>query len=299
MHWSGKLFAWLAILAGIGGSLLTAKLIEVRNSWTRKEHTFAEDYRKIMPEVLKARKEASDIQAEYNRVSDYWGYTWNDIPTQVASPAEGKLAIEIGTNQGVAEKMWVYGFEQVGETSIFRGEFIVATLRENQSLLTPTFRLRPNEVQQWQPGRWRWRSQLPAGYLHQERLQQQQLTSLDERIGDLRLTVQTHERVLAKAQEQLAIREAELVGGEKLSQDPALDPEFRQGLVATLEETEEARNALLVTVNDLRLKLRDVQKQLETLQAENLELASQLPQPAKPELTATETTPSKTSGIAE
>lgn len=280
MHWSGKVFAFLTLAAALGGAVLTARLIEVRNSWARKADTSLKTIADLEPKLATAKAEADRVQGEINRAADLWGRTWSDVGTQVADPAQGNLAIEIGTNNGVNQGMWLYAFEPTADGSIYRGEFAASTVRENQALVTPTFRVRQNEIQQWQPGRWRWRSQLPAGYTAQERLQQRQLIALDERLADLQMTLQTHDKVLAEAQQQLARREAELLGGEQLSQDPNVAQEFREGLLAAIAVVEEERNATLLEVDSLRHELREQQRLLDGLQQENQALVGQLPQPA-------------------
>ena len=73
------------------------------------------------------------------------------------------------------------------------------------------------------------------------------------------------------------MREAELVGGELLGQATSVDPEYRDGLVATVEKTEEDRNQTLQKVDELRRHVRKIQAEIKTLESQNAELAQKLP----------------------
>lgn len=278
----GKVLAWLVVLAGLGASYCTAKLIQVRNSWTAKLTKATKQYEDIAPRVLEARAELERQREELHRVQTFWGPFSDMVPTQIADPATGKLQVQMGKNVGLKDTQWLYGFELLADgSSIYRGDFTVETALDAQALLKPNFRVRPQEVQTWQAGNWRWRTTIPATITKLfDDMQFQQLTR-DELLGARQQTLKIAEEQLVTATTQKELRVAELIGGEQLSQDPQVQPEYRVGLVAAIEEAEDSRNGLLIEIDELRRKLLALQKDVDRLLAGNAEAAEKLPQPAE------------------
>jgi hypothetical protein len=280
MHWLGKTSAVLLVIAALACTVLTAKLISVRNSWTRKTQDFASKYETTAAKLQETRRQTDQLRDEVETGLREWGFTWNGIPTQVSGPAEGKLTVDIGTNHRVREQQVLHGFEMQADGSvIYRGSFVVATAQADRSALNPTWRVRPEDVSTWQSGRWRWRSLVPSA--HEKRSMDQALSFMnaEETLNDRRSTLQIQEKLIREAQAQRKQRVAELVGGDELAQDPSLLPEFRQGLVGTLAEVEEARNKVLLENDDLRRKVRQTRDAVERLQQQNEQLVQKLPQP--------------------
>jgi hypothetical protein len=275
----GKVLAFLVILAAAGSTFLTAKLVQVRNSWTKKSQSFVADFQTT-------DKSLKDLQSQFVKLRNTietavrdWGYTWA-ADTQFASQQEGRLQIVAGTGQGIAEKMTLHGFElQPDGSSIYRGPFIVATAQADRSMVVPTWRVRPVDVATWKPGQWRWRSGAPTAYADRFDDQLVAFAKGDETFGDRRAAVAIQDRLIAESDRQLKLRVAELVGGQELPQDEALSAEFREGLVKPIEDTEDRRNAVLLEIADLRQQVRSAKAAVEKLQAENLQLVQRLPQP--------------------
>jgi hypothetical protein len=277
----GKVLAFLVILAAAGSTYLTAKLIQVRNSWTKKSQAFVGNYQT-------ADKQFNDLQAQFLKLrSTYetalrdWGGTMA-ADTQFASPQpEGRMQIVAGTGQGLSEKQTLHGFElQPDGSSIYRGPFVIQTAQADRSLLVPTWRVRPQDAATWKAGQWRWRGFIPSAYT--DRMDDQLLAFAkgDETLGDRRAAVAIQDRLIAESQRQLKLRVAELVGGEELPQDEALSAEYREGLVKPIEDTEDRRNATLLEIAELRQQVRAARDAVLRLQSENLALTQRLPQPA-------------------
>ncbi len=281
MHVMGKVGVWLVVIAAAVSTVFTAKLIQVRNSWTKKVTGFKTAYQALQPKIAELNEQQARLESELFRATELWGKYSNNVLTQVR-PNDGVVQVAIGTNNGVVEKKVLYGFEILQNgTSVYRGDFTVVTARDVQAQLQPNWKVRPDDVQTWQPqANWRWRNVVPTGY--QPRFDQQLLAiwESDRTLAGRKEKLAVETGLDVAAQEQLKRREAELVGGGQLSKDPAVDIEYRDGLVAAVEEAEESRNQVLRKVDELRRRLRVVQHSIDDQKVVNLELTLKLPQPA-------------------
>ena len=280
MHVMGKVAVWLVVLAAAASTILTAKLIQVRNSWTKKATDYQTQYEKLQPKIAEQTEQVARLQADYFRARDLWGVYWKDVPTQIRQPAQGILVIDIGMNHGVRPKDYLYGFEVMPDgTSVYRGDFTVDVAQDVQSQLVPNWVVRPDDVETWQQGNWRWRNMIPPGNQPVfDRLTQAIAREYDA-LADRQARLKAETELEMQAIAQLKQREAELIGGDQLSKDPESSIEYREGLVAAVEETEETRNQVLRKVDELRRRLRSVQHDVDERQAQNLELTRKLPQP--------------------
>jgi hypothetical protein len=282
MHVMGKVGVWLVVIAAAAGTLLTAKLVQVRNSWTRKSVAFQQQYQTLKPKVAELKEQLARLESEYFQSQELWGKYLSDVTTTMQRPAEGVVAIDRGTNHGIRENMSMYGFEILPDGStVYRGDFTVITARDVVAQLQPNWAIRPEDVQTWQQnGKWRWRIVLPPSYQPGFDNQNAAIIKADDVLAERR-TKLAKETALEKVnQDQLALREAELVGGAPLSKDPEVEVEFRDGLVAAVEQAEEERNQVLLKVDNLRRQLRATQREVERLRTDNIEQSRKLPQPA-------------------
>lgn len=278
MHVSGKVFAWLLIPLILFGMVLTAKLVKVRNSWTANLEKSKAEYTDVAPKVVEARYGLEKAQAEWHRATEAWGNYFDQVPTTV-NPQTGDLAVALGGQQ-IREGQWLYGFEVQPEgPGIYRGDFVATAVRQGEALLQPNWRVRAGDTEGWQTGKWRWRVMIPASYSNRFDELQQALLRQDELLADRQQTLAIHQELIQSAKDQLKLREAELVGGPELPQEDALDPEFRQGLVAAVEALEEQRNAELLAGDRLRRSVRSLNERIQATQAENVEQVNKLPQP--------------------
>jgi hypothetical protein len=142
MHWSGKLFGVLIVITALVNTFLTAKLITVRNSWARKTQDFAKKYEENSAKLQEVRRQVDQLRDELESSTREWGAGWNGINTAVSGP-DGRLTVDIGTNQRVKERQILHGFEMQQDGSvIYRGAFVVATAQADRSALNPTWRVR-------------------------------------------------------------------------------------------------------------------------------------------------------------
>ena len=278
MHIFGKVFAVLVVIAAIAAALLTSKLVQVRNSWTAKTVASKNKFAELQPKLEKLEADVDRLKNELFRSRELWGSFWNGVQTNVVNKNDGTLQVNIGTDNGVREKLLLHGFELSADgAATYRGSFTVAGLQNAAANLKPNWRATPDDVGKWQSGNWRWRNAVPSGY--QDNFERQLLTILKhEETLKARLSTLAGQKVLlSKADSNLKQREAELVGGADLGKAANVEPEFRDGLVAAVEQTEEDRNQVLRKVDELRRQVRNVQADIEQLQAENIELLRQLP----------------------
>jgi len=280
MHWFGKTCAILIVLASLACTFLTAKLIAVRNSWAKKTQTFVTSYERDHTKLEEVQRQYNQLMKEGESSLREWGAVYNGINTQVEKPT-GRLTVDLGTNHRLKDKQVLHGFELLPDgTSIYRGAFLIATAQADRSALLPTWRVRPEDVNAWNEGRWRWRTMVPSAWSKRADDQALSFMQTEETINDRRATLQIQEKLIRDAEQQKKQRIAELVGGDELAQDPSLAPEFRQGLTVTLAELEEERNKVLLEIDALRRKVRQTRDSVESLQQQNEALVQKLPQPA-------------------
>ena len=280
MHTMGKVGIWLVVVAAVAATMLTSKLIQVRNGWTKKASVAREEYRALVPKLAELQEQLDALEGDRFRALELWGNSSPPVPTTVQ--AQGALVVDLGTNSGITEKKVVYGFEVLPDNSVvYRGDFTVATARDVQSQLTPNWKVRNQDGATWQSSKWRWRNQLPSAYQQNFDKQILLLSQGEDDLAVWRRSQDVQTKLVAQSQEQLKLREAELVGGDQLSKNAADAVEHREGLVAAVEQVEESRNQILTKVDDLRRKLRTVQTDVDRLKALNVELTDKLPQPEK------------------
>lgn len=281
MHWTGKVCAWLLVPLVLLAMVFTAKLVKVRNSWTTKIEASRKQYNDVAPKVVEAQTLLQQARGDAHRASVTWGQTYRVAPTNVQNAGTGTLTVALGSQQGIQPNQWLHGFEiKPDGSSVYRGDFVATTVREAESLMQPNWRLRPGDTTGWQGGNWRWRVMLPSAYPNRFEDIEQTLVRQDERHAARQQTLETQQKLVTEANDQLKLREAELVGGPELPKEETLDPEFRDGLVATIETLEEERNAELVHIDRLRRSVRDLNRQIQALQSQNRDLVEKLPQPA-------------------
>lgn len=278
----GKALAVMVVLAGLGSMILTAKLITVRNSWAAKSNTFIKNYADTAKQVRESNEQRQLVLHELERMNREWGTDFRaagGVQTQALNPAEGKLEVQLGLGAGLQEKQLVHGFEIQGDgSSIYRGPYMVSgPPQAERSAVAPAWRIRPNEPAGWQAGRWRWRSSIPSGYSQQFDKLMGDFTRADEVLADRNASIAIQDKLIADATMALQRRQAELVGGDELPKDDNIPPEFRNGLVSTLEAAEEERNRVLLEIAALRRQVREARDAVVQLQQQNLALSQKLP----------------------
>lgn len=274
----GKVFAFLVVVAALIASVFTAKLVQVRNSWTAKTLASKNKFNDLQPKVAALESQIDSLRAEIFRSKELWGNFWPTVQTGVKE--DGSLEVGIGSDAGVRPNLLLHGFEILPDgTSVYRGSFLPADIQNASTSLKPNWRPNPNEVKTWQSGVWRWRNLVPPGYQENFDKQLTAMLRLEETLNDRIRTLKGQKELQAEANSKLKLREAELVGGDELAKGESVDTEHKEGLVTAITAEEEDRNQTLLKLDELRRKIRSVQSDIESLQTENLELTNRLPQP--------------------
>ena len=274
----GKVLAFLVVIAAIFASIFSAKLVQVRNSWTKKSITSKNKFDELKPKIESVESQLRTLNSELLLAREFWGTFLPDVQTAVKNPADGSVEVNIGFDKGVRNNLLMYGFEIAEDgTSTYRGSFLAADVQNDRALMKPNWRATPAEVKAWKPGNWRWRNQLPPGYTENFDKQLTAILKLEETRNDRLRTLEGQKKLLADADRKLKQREAELIGGEELPKSESLAPEFRDGLVAAIAQADEERNQTLLNLDKLRREVRSVQADIERLLQENQDLADRLP----------------------
>jgi hypothetical protein len=277
----GKVFAFLVVIAAIAASVFTAKLVQIRNSYTAKSLASKNKFDDLKPKIAALETQIESLQNEIFRAQQLWQIIVGpSLPTTV-NPADGSVQVNAGSDVGIRPNLLLHGFEITADgTSIYRGPFLPVDIQNAVTTLKPDWRVNANDVRSWASGNWRWRSVIPPGYGENFDKQLTAILKLEETLNDRMRTLAAQKDVLADAKAKLKLREAELVGGEELAKgNNAVGPEYRDGLVAAVAQEVEERNQTLVTLDELRRKEIAVQDDIERLLQENVELTSRLPQP--------------------
>ena len=296
----------ILVLLGLGAeSYIAAKLGLRRGEVEDSLRKAIADTETATTTLEKAKIELGDSQQKLQSVKVGWGYEW-EFPAggNVGSVqvVQGRLAVtglgtSFGTSKGLSRRQItdangqarelapvVHVFTEDGQgVSRYIGEFIADIspngLTETSSVLIPTWAASAEEQQTWDfTGKVRMRSQAPSGersaveHLHQTiQLTFSQLTQTGLRLEE-------QKRLNTAADEALQARKNELLGDAAAADNPD-HPEYKLGLVQTLVDVEEERNAVQSAVDELRRQLK-VASEFRTQQLDALkQLAAKLASP--------------------
>ncbi|RMG36441.1 MAG: hypothetical protein D6725_10555 [Planctomycetota bacterium] len=281
MHWLGKVLAWLNIIGFGAAVVLMGRTLQVRNSWAKKVAEARVEAEKGEPEVHQRRKRLIKLTDELQMALLGWNRYWDNVTVLRSQATRGALVVQLGENQGLQNQQTVYVFQPGAESGQveYVGAFRVTQVEENRAAMSPTWRLIEGEEVGWRYGAgWRiWASIPPSS--------RQMFSDLDvnfvlatERKRALEQDLKLQNELKKEAEQQLAQRMAELVGGGDLPAEVAKDlPEYLVvGLVNAIQSAEQARNEALVRVDRLRRQIKRTVERYEQLRDENLRLAGQL-----------------------
>jgi len=288
----GKTALALTVLALIGGFVLAAMLGKYHNAWSQTLATAREKSESAIEQRNQAELQLLTTQAELARTKLGWGYEWS-LSAQNAPQINGNvLSVPIGTQQGISVRnvnddqgqqqrvgppIHVFTGDQNGQ-SRYLGEFTLAgEPGPNQSSLQPTWFVSPEELQTWDfSNGTRLRSQIPPGARAAVEGANQQVRRLNEGILQSNRNIAEQQALLASVQEQLDFRKKELLGNPDLERIPER-PEYSDGLVRALVDTEEQRNEIQDAVDDLRRRIKRAADQRDALLSQLSSLIAELP----------------------
>lgn len=293
MHWSGKVFMWLVVLGTIASTVLTSKMLQVRNSWTKKFEDLNGNgtpekigaYEQNAIDIEKKTQKRNQLRDELVRVERGWGRYWNNVTAEPSPLKPEALAFrEIGTNQGFVVGHVVYVFQpNPGGGYSFVGPYEVGDATEESLLVVvPAWRPRVNAPTEMHYGaNWRIRQMI----LHANKARFSDLTVelalKDELLLAKQQNVVTQNQMVSIAQEHLQLRQRELNGDPNNKELEGKIPQHLiDGLVQAIQDTEEDRNAVLADVDDLRRRLHRTYQNYLAIRDDNKELANTQSAPA-------------------
>jgi len=305
MHILGKILTWLILFGALPAVVLTARLLDVQNSWTKQVKDLRVENEKNAVSLIDERTKLERLKTEVQHASMGSGPFWVGLEVAVANRTTGQLSANIGTSGGVTPQVAkddqgndaqfapvLHAFQPLGD---FRnddtlwgyvGAFQVTGLRENQLTMMPTWKIQAGATDDWNGGPgWYFRRDVPLASkiaIDELRLDLESARRA-QRANQLRLTQQQAQ--LVDATDKLNYRRSQLLGFPDPQTEAALEVEFRKGLVPAIEEVEEQRNAAFADVDRLRRQIKLANDLLFKLNGDNKQLIKSLPQPASAAVT--------------
>lgn len=276
MHTSGKVAVVLVIVLALVAGYFGAKTFAVRDAWMKVAQDNEAAIRKHEAEISELTRKRDEKRKDLARTLLGWDRYWSDVK---ATPVAGGFKFSIGQNQHVRPEqvLFVFGVNQDG-TSTYLGDFKVVNIGENEVAARPNSRRRPNDPQQLPPT-FRVRSLLPNRFTTR-------LAALDQELLAAELTIDANNAELARQKElmeqstkAIANRMAELDGNPQLA-GKTIPIVHVAGLLTSIVEEEEARNAALIESDRLMRELRETRLEFERIRKENKKLVETLPAPS-------------------
>ncbi|MCA8985993.1 MAG: hypothetical protein KDA78_00035 [Planctomycetaceae bacterium] len=294
MHLTGKIFAFLTLCLAIAAVILTAKTLDRQTEWSKRVEKARTDYQSAQAQLPDAEALVTQLEEQLSRARLGWGRHWDDVEVVPGQNiARGIINVDIGRNDGIGQTTdqgdkypLLYGFQKDAQGNwSYVGEFRVTAMEVNRAGLQLSRTPRTGETDSWNfSEKWRFRDALPAAKRQPVGDLLVKMTTLEQRLNDRRQFLQIQQKSVESAKASLEDRMKELNGNPEAPAEAG--PEYTKGLVATLVEAEEKRNAALAEVQTLRETLRKLQLEFEQLVADNAALENSLRSKSKTALSA-------------
>lgn len=279
-----KFGIWLAILVillAAGGMIVASKLTVVRSSWQKKTADAKSKVLDLRKKAVEAQKLVDTARSDLQQAIHGWDRVW--IAPQVTKGRQpGVINVQLGTSNGLQPKTVVYVFQPSpdGAGTSFVGSFKVSDeAQEAQAPLIPTWRLRPEEIEQWNTAwrfgpNWRIRSNVPRQHKTQFTDFEAVMLRKDELLAAQQQNLDFQQKHKTKAEEHLALRMKELKGDPDQT-NQSLDKFLLEGYHKTVADLEIERNAVQADVDALRRQIKRTRDEIERLTQENEQLAEE------------------------
>lgn len=297
MNILGKILTWLVVVVAAVDIVFAARLLQIRNSWTRQLEELKKDNDDRADRLAALTRRQDALQRESDRVMVGWEAYWDPVPAQRG--IQGNVLVAgIGTAHGVGVdvsvgeppqparlRSQIHAFQPVQNGYRYVGPFRLSGARQTESEWVPMWTPRRGEVNSWAQGdRWRFRSVVPAPYPNLLTGYYSQLELVDVEIQQA-----------TDALEGIPQQDGPPLGGKKQAIAAAEDEinHYMQvlrgdpnaggagGLVQELLQVEETRNDILGDVDRLRRDLKVTNDRIEELVPGNKKLAEQLKEPVR------------------
>jgi outer membrane murein-binding lipoprotein Lpp len=293
MHILGKVCLGLVCVLALGAGYVTRGLAIARDKWMTEVGKLTAQRDKNIDDVRTARSRLLAAESELQRRLQLWGRQWT-AENFAPFPAQPVIQVPLGRNQGLrtadpnaegAAPQLLQVFALGAESgSRYLGEFQVTQVDDNNATLQLTRAPYVGELENWpQGGPLRLRGAIPAGDRSTFVDLQSRLAIAYQQVIDETAKLRTQEQHIANSQKHLDLRLAELNGDPTAPE--AAESSVKVGLVESLRQVEDERNALLEEVDAFRRQLSDGYFELEQILEGNRQKVDELSQQA-PELRA-------------
>jgi hypothetical protein len=272
MHIVGKILILMLALCAVFGFIFGARLVNTRANYMKQLQDAKVSDEKTAEKLAKARQDFEDARALYDREMLRWNHYYQ--VKGVYDAVNNAIVANAGTTLGIQPKTEFYAFQiDANGASTYVGSFNALEVAKNESGLKATFPVRAEDVPTWNGQNFRLRTGIPAAFVKRIADLQTELVNRDELLKKQEKNLATQGELVAAARDQRDTRVAELLGG---------GAGITTGLVTDINQSDDARNASLQRVDDLRRKIFDAKARVKGLIQENNNLAASLPgQPPK------------------
>jgi len=270
--------------------VLSARTHQIRSSWHRLLAKHRAEYLDGVDVFRRERYGHESAQVDLANAKRGWGDYSDDVTVTVnvqngylqTRDEETAAVLAAASTANQQQPMMVHGFLKNADNTVrFIGTFIQEGAAQGGfRVWKPTWQLRPADaVANWGSGKWRLRTLIPAHQKTRFTNLEVLLTQADQTSGDKGLDAQIKGEVNLKADEQLRLRFAELMGdNEDLAGLKGKLPDYMiDGLVRAIAASEEERNRLIETVDVLRRDLKSNHERANRLLQQNSGLERSLP----------------------
>jgi hypothetical protein len=272
MHIVGKILILTLALCAAFGFIFAARLVNTRGHYMQLLQAAKVNDEKTDEKLAASRQAFEEARANLEREMLRWDHYFT--VKGVFDAANSAIVANAGTTLGIQLKTELYAFQlDAGGASTYVGSFNAAEVAKNESALKATFPVRGDDVPNWNGQNFRLRTTIPSAFVKRIADLQTELVNRDELLKKQEKNLATQGDLVATARDQRDTRVAELLGG---------GAGITTGLVAAINQADDARNASLLRVDDLRRKIFDAKARVKGLIQENSNLAASLPgQPPK------------------
>lgn len=293
------ILAFLVALLPIPGMGYAPRLLVVHNQWSRQFRDSGDAVRAAIAARDAAEVDLHSFSADVESITYGWGRLWR-IPARGPNAAQGAPTIQITPQgalnlQGVGNQNGlkvrtvttdngnaqlaptVFAFYTTAEGVEFAGEFTATNITNNSAVLRPVRQIPPELVRRWQPNvEWRIRSLVPPAHRNTIDNLYTSYREGEEALVRTAANIARQQTQLEGAKEALRVRRGELLGNPDATAVEGR-PEFNEGLLKVIEDTEEERNQLQLDIDALRRSVQDAEAERSRLREELLEKMRQLP----------------------
>lgn len=270
----------LVILLAAGGMMLASRLTVIRSGWQKKTADSKVKVLDLRKKAAEAQKLVDTARSDLQDALQGWGVP--RIAPQVTKGAQpGIINVALGTSNGLQLNSVVYVFQPSpdGTGTSFVGPFKVSAAQEAQAALTPGWRLRPEDAEQWDKAwrygpNWRIRMNIPRQHKTQFTDYEALMLKKDELLAQQQQHLEMQQVGKTKAELHLELRMKELKGDPGQA-NQSLDKYLLQGYHKTVAELEDDRNKVQADVDALRRQIKRTRDEIERLTQENTQLAEE------------------------